>query len=92
MRKKVRRSVPQSSFLDVVDKVEYGEDTIPDPAKLEVVEEFITFPKVVFASLYCPDCSSKAKLRPDGVAECPNCVVRIPCKTARLKGEKSEGD
>ena len=81
MRKKVRTLTPQSSFLDAVDRTEYGEDSIPKPAEAKetkVVTKYLTFPKIVTNSLKCPDCGLAVVLRPDGSMVCPKCVVRMP--------------
>jgi len=65
--------------LDTPDEIEKN---------YQKVVEYIEIPKIVTNSIHCPDCKSKVKLRPDGVMECPNCVIRVPYATVYPK-EKS---
>ena len=90
MKKKVRHSSPQGNFFGMVDKSESREDTVLKPAELEITEEFLIFPKIVVGSFTCPDCGSKVRLRPDGLADCPKCVMKVPFRAAHLKRENSE--
>lgn len=80
-RKKPKQPSPQSSFFGMMDRsvMEYRESAIPKPRESAVAEEYLTFPKIVRGSFFCPDCKSKVILRPDGSAVCPKCVEKVPC-------------
>lgn len=85
MKKKASQPSLQSSFFSgagIVTTVRLG---ISKPIETEVVVEFLDFPKIVRSSLHCPDCGSAVRLMPDGTGRCPECVVKIPYKTVRVR-------